>query len=310
MLPAHEPAGARGGVRVRHAHAHAPASRAVAADERRVDLHAHTVVSDGTLTPAQLVQLAARKGLAALALTDHDHLGGIDEARREGERLGVEVLAGVELSVAHRGEDVHVLGYLVDPREERLAARLAQLRVERAARGRRIVERLQALGVDIRLEDLPPAQSVGRPHVARALVDKRIVSSVQEAFERWLGDGRPAFVPKAKMDAAEALALVHGAGGVAVVAHPGLLSERRYAIVRELAALGLDGVEVEHSRHTSEERRRLRELARELGLVETGGSDFHGENKPDVDLGYGHGGNVRVTYDVVTALRERAAARR
>lgn len=280
-------------------------------DERRIDLHAHTVVSDGTLTPTQLVELAARKGLAALALTDHDHLGGVDEARRAGERLGVEIVAGVELSVAHAAGDVHLLGYLVDPHEERLAARLAEFRSVRAARGRQIVEKLQGLGVDIRVEELPAAESVGRPHVARALVDKRIVASMQEAFERWLGEGRPAYVPKAKIDAQEAIELVHGAGGVAVLAHPGLLSDKhRYAIVRELAALGLDGVEVEHSRHASEERRRLREIAKELGLVETGGSDFHGENKPDVDLGYGHGGNVRVTYATLTALRARAAERR
>lgn len=290
-----------------------------------MDLHTHTVVSDGTLTPAQLVQLAAKKGLAAIAVTDHDHLGGLDEARREGAARGVEIIAGVELSVAHAAVvvprhdlsatavaevDVHLLGYLVDPHEPRLAGRLAEFRTVRASRGRLIVEKLQALGVDIRMEDVPAAESVGRPHIARALMEKRIVASVSEAFDRWLGDGKPAYVPKAKIEAREAVDLVHGAGGVAVLAHPGLLPDaHRYSIVRELAALGLDGVEVEHSRHSSEERRRLRELAKELDLVETGGSDFHGENKPDVDLGYGHGGNVRVTYATVESLRERARRR-
>lgn len=273
-------------------------------------MHTHTVVSDGTLTPAQLVELAARKGLAAIALTDHDHLGGLDEARREGERLGVEVLAGVELSVAHAAGDVHVLGYILDETEPRLAARLAEFRSVRAARGRLIIEKLQALGVDVRLEDIHSAESLGRPHVARALVDKGIVASMQEAFERWLGEGRPAYVPKAKIDARQAIELIHGAGGLAVLAHPGLISEKhRYAIIRELAELGLDGIEVEHSRHSSEERRRLREMCAKLDLVETGGSDFHGENKPDVDLGYGVGGNVRVTYATVEALRARALRR-
>lgn len=312
-------AGAKGGTRVeRGVGAPRLASvlrrRAVRAalDERRIDLHTHTVVSDGTLTPAQLVQLAAKKGLAAIAITDHDHLGGLDEARREGAARGVEIVAGVELSVAHgAAADVHLLGYLVDPDEPRLAARLAEFRTVRAARGRLIVEKLQALGVDIRVEDLPAAESVGRPHVARALVDKRIVASVSEAFERWLGDGRPAYVPKAKLDAREAIDLVHGAGGLAVLAHPGLLpDEHRYSSVRKLAALGLDGVEVEHSRHASEERRRLRALAKELDLVVTGGSDFHGENKPGVDLGYGVGGNVRVTYATLEALRARAKTTR
>lgn len=279
-------------------------------DERRVDLHTHTLVSDGTLSPTALVQLAAKKALAAIAITDHDHVGALDEAAREGGRLGVEIIPGIELSVTHPAGDVHILGYLIDPREPRLAARLAEFRTVRAARGRLIVEKLQAQGVDIRLEDIPAAESVGRPHIARALMEKRVVSSVKEAFDKWLGDGKPAYVPKAKIEAREAIELLHGAGGLAVLAHPGLLSEKhRYAIVRELAALGLDGVEVEHSRHASEERRRLRELAKELDLVETGGSDFHGENKPDVDLGYGHGGNVRVTYATVEALRARSARR-
>lgn len=280
--------------------------------ERRIDLHSHTVVSDGTLTPTALVELAARKGLAALAITDHDHLGALDEARAAGERLGVEIVPGVELSVSHEAGDVHLLGYLLDPDEPRLIARLAEFRATRAVRGRLIVEKLQALGVEITHEDVaraagPQAGSIGRPHVARALVEKRIVASVSEAFEKWLGDDRPAFVPKAKIGAAEAIALVHGAGGVAVLAHPGLLPpEWKGKLVRELAALGLDGIEVVHSRHSSEERRRLAALADELGLVATGGSDFHGENKPDVDLGYGVGGNVMVTTRTLDALRARA----
>lgn len=273
-------------------------------------------MSDGTLTPAQLVELAAHKGLAALAVTDHDHLGGVADARRAGERLGVEVVAGVELSVAHEAGDVHLLGYLLDPEEPRLARRLAEFRGVRARRGHLIVEKLQALGVEISFEDVaraagPGAGSIGRPHVARALVEKRIVASVQEAFERWLAEGRPAYAPKAKIDAAEAIALVRGAGGVAVLAHPGLLpAPWRLRLVRELAALGLDGVEVEHPRHDSATRHALRELARELGLVVTGGSDFHGENKPDVDLGYGVGGNVLVTMETLDWLKGRQGARR
>lgn len=265
------------------------------------------------MPPTALVELAARKGLAALALTDHDHLGGIEEARIAGERLGVEIVAGVELSV--EGE-IHILGYFVEPTNIPLAARLAEFRDVRARRAEIIVEKLRALGIDITIGDVeraagPAAGSIGRPHVARALLEKRLVASVQDAFERWLGDGRPAYVPKAKLDAPEAIALVHGAGGVAVLAHPGLLPEGgRGRLIRSLAAAGLDGIEVEHSRHSSEERRRFRELASELGLVTTGGSDFHGENKPDVDLGHGIGGNVRVTYDALVALRERAAARR
>lgn len=287
-----------------------PACSGRAVDPRRIDLHAHTNVSDGTLTPTQLVALAAQRGLAALAVTDHDHVGGIEEAQAAGARLGVEVVPGIELSVTHPVGEVHLLGYLLDTREPRLLAALQRFRDVREKRGALIVEKLQRLGVDIALMDLPPAGSVGRPHVARALVEKRIVKSVQEAFDLWLGEGKPAYVEKARVEAREALALVHGAGGVAVLAHPGLLSDKvRYTLVRELAALGLDGVEVEYSRHTSDERRKLRALADELGLVATGGSDFHGANKPDVELGTGVGRNVAVGYDVLDALRTRRGAR-
>lgn len=285
-----------------------------AMDERRVDLHAHTTASDGTLSPTALVELAARKGLAALAITDHDSLAGLDEARTAGARLGVEIIIGLELSISHAASDVHLLAYFVDPAEPQLAARLARFREVRASRGDAIVEKLRALGVDISAEDVrrhAGKGAVGRPHVARALVEKRIVATVQEAFEKWLGDDRPAFIPKEKLDAREAIALVHGARGLAVLAHPGLLPEEtRYKILRDLAALGLDGVEVEHSRHSSEERRRLKQIAAELDLLTTGGSDFHGENKPDVDLGYGVGGNVRVTVQTLDVLRARASLRR
>lgn len=277
-------------------------------DERRVDLHCHTNASDGTLTPTQLVELAARKGLAAIAITDHDVLSALPEARLAGERLSVEIVAGVELSTTHGGlADLHLLGYFVDPEEPRLAARLAEFRATRAARKGMIVEKLRAMGVDIREDELPDAESIGRPHIARVLMDKGIVASMQEAFDRYLADGKPANVPKARIDATEAIALVHGAGGVAVLAHPGLVKDGAgLRIIAELAAAGLDGVEVEHSKHDSDTRRRLRELCAKHGLLETGGSDFHGENKPDVDLGYGHGGNVRVSMTTLEAIRARS----
>lgn len=281
-------------------------------EERRVDLHCHTNVSDGTLTPTQLVELAARKGLAAIAITDHDVLGALPEAKLAGDRLGVEIVPGVELSTTHGGiADLHLLGYFVDPDEPRLATRLATFRAVRAARKGRIIDKLRELGVDVREDELPDAESIGRPHIARLLVEKGIVKSIQEAFDVYLAEGKPANVPKARIEAAEAIALVHGAGGVAVLAHPGLVKDGLgLRAASELVAAGLDGIEVEHSKHDSDTRRRLRELCQKHGLVETGGSDFHGENKPDVDLGYGHGGNVRVTTATLEALRARAALRR
>lgn len=274
---------------------------------RRVDLHAHTVVSDGTLAPADLVALARRTGLAALAVTDHDHLGGVAEAREAGARLGVEVVAGVELSVAHASGDVHLLGYLVDEQDAALLGRLERLRDARAQRAVRIVERLQAAGVPVTLADLAqeaPLQggAVGRPHVARALVRRGHAASIQDAFDRYLADGRPGAVPKEKLSARDAIALVRGAGGVAVLAHPVTLPEAaREPLLRELAALGLGGVEVDYPKHDDALRARLRGLAEELGLVATGGSDYHGANKPDVALGM-----VDVDYAVLDALRRRA----
>lgn len=282
---------------------------------RRIDLHAHTNVSDGTLAPRALVELAHRQGLAALAVTDHDHVGGLAEAREAGERLGVEVVPGIELSVDHPEGELHLLGYLFDPQDTALAAALELFRAAREARGQRIVERLQELGVEITMEEVERVvgahgASVGRPHIARALLEKRIVASISEAFDRWLAEGRPAYVARKRLDARQSIELVHRAGGVAVLAHPGLLKEeRRVGIVRELAALGLDGVEVEYSRHSAEDRRRFAALAQELGLVATGGSDFHGDNKPDVELGSGVHRNVHVDYAVLDALRARQASR-
>lgn len=279
----------------------------------RIDLHAHTVVSDGTLTPTQLVELAAHSGLAAIAVTDHDHTGGLAEARAAGARLGVEVVTGIELSVEHPVGEFHLLGYLFDDSDAALQSELERFRRVRSARAVLIVERLRALGVDVAIEDVlrevPAGEdaSVGRPHVARALLRKGLVGSIREAFDLWLADDRPAHVPKAKMSAAEAIRLVRQAGGVAVLAHPFTVPEAsREALVRELAALGLDGVEVEYPRHGADERQRLLRLAAELGLVATGGSDFHGENKPDVRLGTGIGENIDVRADVLDALRKRA----
>lgn len=283
----------------------------------RVDLHAHTTVSDGTLSPTQLVELAARSGLVALAVTDHDHVGGIEEARRAGARLGVEIVPGIELSVTHSAGDVHVLGYLFDPQHPGLLAALEELRLHREGRAARIVEALQAHGVPVTMEDVAreamasQGGSVGRPHVARALMRRGLVASIEEAFDRWLADGRPGAVPKRRLTAQEAFALVHEAGGVAVLAHPVTLpAAARVGTIRELAALGLDGIEVWHSKHTRDDAADFLALAQETGLVATGGSDFHGENKPDVALGRGKGDNVAVGVEVLEALVRRARARR
>jgi len=276
---------------------------------RLVDLHAHTTVSDGTLSPAELVRLAAQRGLVALAVTDHDHVGGLAEAAREGARLNVEIVPGIELSVTDpEAGELHLLGYLFDPAHAPLLARLDALREGRLARGARIVAALRAHGVEITLDEVLQGASgaLGRPHVARVLVEKGRAASVQDAFDRWLADGRPAFVPKEKLSPQEGLALVHDAGGVCSLAHAVTVpAAKRGALVRKLAKLGLDAVEVQHSKHGEAERREMQALADELGLAVSGGSDYHGANKPAVELG-----SVRVEESVLAALKTRAARRR
>ncbi len=283
-----------------------------------IDLHAHTTVSDGTLTPSELVRHAKAQGLVALAITDHDHVGALQEARKVAAPLGIDIITGVELSVGSDAGEFHLLGFLFDDTEPQLLARLAALRTDREQRAARIVGRLVDLGVPITLAhveaQLPPgdpaARSIGRPHIARALMVAGHVDSIQEAFDKYLGNGQPAHVPKEKLSTTEALALIHRAGGVAVMAHPITVDEtHRDALIASLAKAGLDGLEVNHAKHDPEARAHFARLAKQHGLIPTGGSDFHGANKPDVELGRGVNGNVRVTTEVLDALRRRKAER-
>lgn len=281
---------------------------------RRVDLHVHTSVSDGTLAPRAVVRAARDAGLAAIAITDHDTTDGVAEAMDAGRKDGVEIVEGVEISVNVQGQDVHLLGYLFDPAHEALQGLLAEGRDSRDRRNPRIVERLRRLGIEVTMEEVVTfagasgvaATSIGRPHIAGVLVAKGAVASVREAFDRYLAEGRPAFVPRYRVESAEAIGAIHAAGGLAVLAHAVTLGTTRMErAVRELAAERLDGLEVAHSKHEPETRARLLALAGELGLAPTGGSDFHGGAKPDVAIGTGTGGNVEVPYEWLLGLRAR-----
>jgi predicted metal-dependent phosphoesterase TrpH len=241
-----------------------------------VDLHLHSTASDGALPPAQVVAAAARAGLAAVALTDHDTIDGVAEARAEGERQGVRVIPGVELSATDAAGEVHLLGLHLS-RTDELQQLLGSFREVRRERAVRMVERLNALGVPVTLEAVLAQAGtgvIGRPHVARALVAGGWVRDMRDAFERWLGSGRPANVEKKRLELGEAIELVHEAGGLAVLAHPGADATR--ARLEELRALGLDGVEVRHPSHSAEDMARIGALADHLGLVPSGGSDWHG----------------------------------
>jgi predicted metal-dependent phosphoesterase TrpH len=259
-----------------------------------IDLHAHSTASDGTDRPAELVAKAAAARLSVLAITDHDTTGGWDEAI-EARPEGLTLVPGTEFSCAYTDPtgqriSLHLLGYLFDPDHDGLRAERARLRVSRLGRGRAIVDNLVADGVAVtwnRVVEIARGGAVGRPHIARVLVENGVVGSVDEAFAQLLSSRSKYYVPKADSDILDALGLVRAAGGVTVFAHP--LARRRGAVVgedviAELARAGLHGVEVDHPDHAPPDRARLRGLAAELGLVGTGSSDYHGTNKT-IELG-------------------------
>jgi hypothetical protein len=286
----------------------------------RFDFHTHTSVSDGSLTPTELVRRAHENGVTGFALTDHDTVEGVAEAQAEGKRLGIEVLAGIELSVneAEGARAMHVLGLGIDPEDAALRARLTELRELRLGRGARIVAHLQAAGIAISLDDVArhsAGGALGRPHVARALVELGAVPDVDEAFSRWLRRGRPAYEANAELSARDAIEMVHAAGGVAVLAHPPLSGGvdspgGLAAFVERLVPLGLDGIEVWHPSHKSTSIRKLRRIAAAHELLETGGSDFHGADRPEVEVGRGRGGKLHLRRDVRDALERKWLARR
>ncbi len=273
----------------------------------RVDLHMHSTASDGVYTPTEVVQIALTNQMDIIALTDHDNVNGLAEARQAAaEKL--EVLPGVELSTEEDQKDRHLLGYLFDPDNEPFLTMLVELRNARVSRADRIVQKLAALGVNVSLERvyaLAGAGSVGRPHIARAMLEQGYVSSLQEAFDKYLEDGGPAFVPHYRLAPADAIQLLHQAGGIAVLAHPGRLDGDYHQILESLVPVGLDGIEVYYPDHTPEIVRDLRQLAAQHNLVMTVGSDFH---RREGD-GSARIGTVKVPpdVDIVGPLRERAA---
>ncbi len=241
----------------------------------RADLHVHTTFSDGAYTPAQVVELALRSGLAAVAVTDHDTLDGAAPAAAAAEGTGVEVVPGAEITAEYRGRELHLLAYFVRP-DDALCAALCRLREHRAGRFREMVERLRGLGVSVDEEGVPapPGSVLGRRNLAELLVKARKAGSVREAFSRYLNDGSGVVVPKLRLPVAEAVALVRRAGGVAAWAHPPYDCDRES--LAELSGLGLGAVEVDYPSHRPSRQRELRALASVLGLAVTGGSDCHG----------------------------------
>ncbi|MBC2868175.1 PHP domain-containing protein [Streptomyces mexicanus] len=256
----------------------------------RIDLHTHSTASDGTDTPAELVRNAAAAGLDVVALTDHDTTRGHDEARAA-LPAGLTLVTGAELSCRLDGVSMHLLAYLFDPTEPALLAERELVRDDRVPRAKAMIAKLNALGVPVTWEQVARIAgdgSVGRPHVASALVELGVVPTVSDAFtDQWLADGGRAYVEKHETDPFEAIRLVKGAGGVCVFAHPAAAKRGRTvpeSAIAEMAAAGLDGIEVDHMDHDPDTRARLRGLAKDLGLLVTGSSDYHGSRKT-VSLG-------------------------
>ena len=242
---------------------------------RRADLHSHTYYSDGELSPSELVRQARIAGLSLLAITDHDCVDGLAEGMVAGRKWGVEVISGVELSVSVGKDRVHLLGYFFDPENVALKKHLASYKAARRERGRQIVERLNNLGKTLSI-DFENYTSLARPHIAEAMVKAGLVHTRDEAFMRYIGYNKPAYIATPSFPASEALDLLHAAGGIGVLAHPG--NNTSSDTISLLVYAGLDGIETVHPSHDEVLSDYYRRLTRSLGLIETGGSDYHGQH--------------------------------
>ena len=275
-----------------------------------IDLHTHSTCSDGTFTPSELAAHAAEKGLAAFALTDHDTTDGLAEAAAAAAEYGVEFVPGIEFSTEYQGHDIHIVGLDIDPAEEELAAKLRSFRANRDVRNEEMLALLHTVGgFTITMEDLKNAYGentvITRAHFGRWLFEHGCVKSISEAFDRYLGDGCPCFVEKKKTRPQTAVRLILGAGGIPVLAHPllyHLSPEELEQLVRELKGYGLAALEAVYSSNIGMDESNMRRLARKMGLKISGGSDFHGKNKPLLELGSGRG-NLKIPYEVLENLR-------
>lgn len=256
-----------------------------------LDLHIHTTASDGSLTPTQVVQLARKKGFSLIAVTDHDTMGGVAEALEAGKKYNVDVVPGVEISSGVTLE-VHMLGYGMSPDHPVMKAMMKDMRAARVERMERIIENLQKMGVPITVEEVEAVAggAIGRPHIAQVLIAHGLVPDVRTAFREYIGVGAKAYVERRKMTSEQVVANIRDAGGVPVLAHGGLLRISEVELnqwIDSMAKKGLMGLECYHNAHTPQMERLLRAAAERNGLLVTGGSDFHGASRPDVEMGTG-----------------------
>lgn len=274
-----------------------------------IDLHVHSNVSDGTFTPAQLVEEAQKCNLAAFALTDHDTTDGVREAQEAANGTSVEVLAGVEISAGYKEKDIHILGLMLDPDYEPLQTSLKKAKLSRETRNEQMAENLAKGGLDIDIDRLrasfEPGTVLTRAHFAKYLLETKQISSISEAFEHYLSADGPYYVPRKYISPEDAIALIKRAGGIPVLAHPliyHLPEEELDALIKRLKEAGLAGLEVFYSSNTGFDEGIARRYANRYDLIMTGGSDFHGANKPQISLGSGRG-NLKIPYSVLENLK-------
>ncbi len=279
-----------------------------------IDLHTHSTTSDGTMSPAELVEYAHRKGLSAIAITDHDTIDGIDEAIAAGINLGIEVVPGIELSVKYSNHNIHLLGYLFDYQQQDLHVALTRLQAGRLERNIKIIDNLKKLGLAIEFSELKKSAGSGqngRPHIARLMIEKNFVQSMDEAFEKYLGEGGLAYESRFIYGIQEAISLIKNAGGIAVLAHPLQLDRSvddfSHAL-QQLRDMGLDGIEVYYPNHSRQFRKRLISLAEKDCLLMTGGSDYHGSIRPGTYLAGGK--NVSVSDQLLVKMKKRVEENR
>ena len=277
-------------------------------DHRIIDLHVHSTESDGTFTPKDLVAEAKKAGLAAFALTDHDTCQGVCKAMPLAASAGIELIPGIELSTDYHGKEVHIVGLYIDIENEQLLKKTAEYRKCRSERNALMVEALRKEGLSITMEELVaenPDCVITRANIARFLYEHGEIKSVREAVDRYIGDHCKCYVGRLKVASTDAVRLIKEAGGTAILAHPllyGLSNTNLQKMIDELKPVGLDGLEAIYSTYTTGEEQQMKRLARENGLLISGGSDFHGSNKPDIALGRGRG-HLYIPYSVLETIK-------
>lgn len=274
-----------------------------------IDMHIHSLHSDGTYSPTDLVQLAHKRGLSAISLTDHDTISGIPECISAGLVVGIEVVSGIELSVVHRDENLHLLGYFFNHEDKHFNKKINVLQNGRKRRNHKIIARLNEMAIDITMDEVLAISQIGqtgRPHIAKVLVNKGAAKNLNEAFNNYLGNGAAAYISRFVYSAAEAIEIIKKGGGLAVLAHPVQLYssyEQIAKTVDELVEFGLDGLEVYYPKYSGAVRRKLKAIVKRHNMVMSGGSDYHGQIRPGTDLAGGQ--NICVPPEILEEMRER-----